>query len=424
MKHLSFLLVIACASSNAQISVVQQRAMENHPAIASARAGARALAAKGRQEEAPFRPMVSLTGIAAKGDDNMIFASTVDPRAYIMAAGDPTGIGAVMAMWTIYSGGRDRSAAAYANSLGVEGEAMVETARLDVLRDVRVAYAQAMDARGLHESTFVGLEAAEELLRITEQMYQAGSAPEAFVLKARAGLEGAKRARALSDASLRAALAVLEEASFTNLEEVRLEDWDIDLTAPATREDAMRQAESRPEMRLAEARRQAALAQARKARQSAYPELNLVGYGQGVTTENESDAFYKLGVMLSVPLIDGGLRRAQADEMTAIANQAEQEKTLTWMRISREVNSAWPKWQAAPEVVRSSEAEVVSAHEAYRIARLRYQEGKAPQVEVDQAATDLVNAIAAAAEANAFQRIAWANLMRAVGKSNDQEDRK
>jgi outer membrane protein TolC len=168
-------------------------------------------------------------------------------------------------------------------------------------------------------------------------------------------------------------------------------------------------------MRLADARRLAAVALARKARQSGYPELNLVGYGQGVTTKDDSDVFYKLGIVLSVPLLDGGLRKAQADEMSALAAQAQQEKALAWMSVSREVTSAWAKWQAAPEVVRASEAEVVAAHEAYRIARLRYQEGKAEQVEVDQAATDLVNAIAAAAEANAFQRIAWANLMRAVG---------
>jgi outer membrane protein TolC len=55
---------------------------------------------------------------------------------------------------------------------------------------------------------------------------------------------------------------------------------------------------------------------------------------------------------------------------------------------------------------------------------LRYQEGKAPQVEVEQAAADLVEALAGRAEANAFRRIAWANLMRAVGIQNDQEDQK
>ncbi|MEO7453565.1 MAG: TolC family protein [Fimbriimonadales bacterium] len=415
MKQLSFLLIAMCATANAQISQVQKDALEKHPAIAAAQAGANALAAQGRQEKAPYKPMVSLTGIAAKGDDNMIFGTNIEPRSYIMAAGDPVGIGAVMAMWTIYSGGRDRSAAAYAGALMAEGAAMVETARLEVLRDVRVAYAESMAARERHEATFVGLQSAEELLRITDQMFQAGSAPEAFVLRARAGLERARRARALSEADIRSALAVLEEAAFNDLEDVRLEDWDLDLLAPATVEEALKLAEARPEMKLVEARRLAALARARKARQSAYPELNLVGYGQGVTTKEETDAFYKIGVVLSVPLVDGGMRKAQADEMSAMATQAQQQKTLVWMRISREIASAWAQWQAAPEVVRSSQAEVTSAHEAYRIARLRYQEGKAPQVEVDQSAADLVAAISANADANAFQRIAWANLMRAVG---------
>jgi cobalt-zinc-cadmium efflux system outer membrane protein len=141
-----------------------------------------------------------------------------------------------------------------------------------------------------------------------------------------------------------------------------------------------------------------------------------------MATESESNVFYKVGLVLSMPLADGGMRRAEADEMAAIADQAMQENQAVNVRVTSEVIAAWSRWAASPDVVRASEAQVAAAEEAYRIAKLRYQEGKAPQVEVEQVAAGLVDALAARAEANAFRRIAWANLMRAVGISPDQED--
>jgi outer membrane protein TolC len=425
MKTISLSILALATTANAQLSQIEQRALQTHPMIAAAEAEARALRARGDIAKAPFKPMISLTGVGALGDDAAIFASSVEPRNYLMAVPDPVGIGSLMAMWTIYSGGRDRSAAAYSSALVAEGDARIAVARLDVVRDVRVAFAELLAARGELEAATAGFMSAEELLRVTEQMFEAGSAPEAFVLKARASLEQARRKRSMAEAEVRTAEAMLREsAAATGDLILETATWDIDLSAPETLEEALRQAESRPELRATDARRAAAASRSRAARQSAYPELNLVGMGTGMATESESDVFYKVGLVLSVPITDGGMRRAESAEMAAMANVAEQEARAIRLRVTREVTSAWAQWQASPETLRASEAEVVSAQEAYRIARLRYQEGKAPQVEVEQAAADLVEALAGRAEANAFRRIAWANLMRAVGIQNDQEDQK
>jgi cobalt-zinc-cadmium efflux system outer membrane protein len=367
--------------------------------------------------------MVTLSGVGAIGDDQTIFATAFEPRNYLLAAADPVGIGSVMAMWTLYSGGRDRSAATYSDALVAEAEARLETARQEIARGIRVAFAEAMAASEKQFAATAGYQGAEELLRITEQMFQAGSAPEAFVLRARAGLEAARRIRSLAEAESKSAVAALNLAVGTVRDErVNATTWDRELAAPDTLEEALEQSGRRPEYRAAQARRRAALARARSARQSAYPELNLVGMGTGMATESESNVFYKVGLVLSMPLADGGMRRAEADEMAAIADQAMQENQAVNVRVTSEVIAAWSRWAASPDVVRASEAQVAAAEEAYRIAKLRYQEGKAPQVEVEQVAAGLVDALAARAEANAFRRIAWANLMRAVGISPDQED--
>ena len=69
--------------------------------------------------------------------------------------------------------------------------------------------------------------------------------PEAFVLKARASLEQARRKRSIAEAEVHAAEAMLREsAAATGDLILETATWDVELSAPVTLEDALRQAES------------------------------------------------------------------------------------------------------------------------------------------------------------------------------------
>jgi outer membrane protein TolC len=424
MKQLSFFLALTAAGcASAQLSAYERKALENHPMIKAAEAEADALRAMGSGLAAPFRPMISLTGVGAIGDDASIFATAFEPRNYLLAAPDPVGIGSLMAMWTIFSGGRDSTANAISRALAEEGRANIAVARNDVLLMVREAFAEYSVAQEILAARTAGVAAAKELFDVTEQRFAAGSAPEAFVLKARAEEAKAERLRALAEGEMRSKAARLREAAgLAQVEELTPGAWDIELAAPTSLEEALAQAEARPELVAAAARVRSLAGRARSVRQSSYPELNIVAMGTGMATDAETDVFYKAGLVLSIPIADGGMRRAESNEMAAMAKAAEQELRAARLRVEREVAEAWGLWQASPEAVAAGEAEAVAAQEAYRIARLRYSEGKAPQVEVEQAAADLVEAVSGRAEANAFRRIAWAKLMRAVGNYPDQED--
>lgn len=425
MKSFS-ILILLCISAVAgaqSVTELENSAARSHPRVLQAVAEARALQARGELAKVPFRPMISFTGIGSIGNDTMIFEGTVRPQAILMLTGDPVGIGSLMAMWQIYSSGQDRSAAQIADALTNQGFSNLAVAKLEVVRQVRVAYAEALAAEGMLDAAVAAVLAAEELLRVTEQRFAAGSVPEAFVLKSKANLAAAERKRAIAGAALASKVAELKEAAgLDQTQELDLTEWTQDLAAPTSLQDALQQAKQRPEIIAAEAKRSELATRAKSARQSQGPQVNLVGMGNGMATEFESDVFYRLGVVLSVPLVDGGMRRAEAAEMEAIATSANQEIHSLRLRIDREVASTWAAWQAAPAALQASKAEVASANEAYRIAKLRYTEGKAPQVEVEQAVADLVSALAGEAESNAFRRIAWANLMRAVGEKTDQED--
>jgi len=426
MKAISTTLISMAflTTASAQLAELEARAIKSHPMIASAEAEARALHAQGSIIKAPFEPMVSVTGVGAFGDDAAIVAGSVEPVPFLMTSPGPTGIGSVMAMWRIFSGGRNQTAAELARSLVAQGDAQLAVARLNVRRGVRLAFADALSARGQLEAREAAVSSAAELLRVTEQRFQAGSAPEAFVLKAKADAARAERERALAAAMLGSALAMLKEAAgIEQHEQVVATMWDLPFDVPADLGEAIRLAKAkRPELLAANAKRNAWKLRARSARQSAYPDLNVFGMGTGMATETGSEAFYKVGLAVSVPITDGGMRRAEEAEMKAMEQNMDQEIRSLELQIGRETASAWASWEASPTAVSAAEAEVEAAKEAYRIAKLRYTEGKAPQVEVEQASADLVAALAGRAEANAFRQTAWANLMRAVGENKDQED--
>ena len=418
MKFLNFLVFICACSASAQLSKVEIQASKNHPRVLAAIRNWERLRSEGEKAKSAFRPTLSFSGVGAFGDDASIFASPMEPRNYLFAPQDPIAMGSLMAMVPIFTAGRNAAAASYARFLSTAGAAEVEIARQDVLRDVRVAFAELDAARDRLAARTAGYNAADELLNVTDARFQAGSAPEAFLLKAKANLSRAARMRTMAEADVSVAAAELAEAAGGSPLQG---EWDIELSAPQSLDEAINASEARAELRALRARASAERSTARIAARSSYPELNAVAMGTGMATDDESELLYKLGLVLSFPIFDGGLRRAEAAEARAMAASTDEDLKAQNLRIKKEVTSAWARWEASPTVVEAAESEVASAQEAYRIALLRYQEGKAPQVEVEQAAADLVEALAGRSEANAFRRTAWANLMRAVGKNN-QED--
>lgn len=425
MKTLSaFVFLVHVAPATAQLSKWEAIALEGHPAIATARSEQQALSARGETFRAPYRPMVSLTGVAAAGNDSAILATAVEPRNYLMAEGNPVGIGSAMAMLPLFVGGRDTAAARAAAALRLQGAAMVSVAMQQVMEQVRVAFAEARAAEELLAASGESVEAARSLLTVTEQRFAAGSVPEAFVLAARASMSNAERRKALAEAELASKRAALREAAGIGQQEDAPEigEWDRSLEAPATLAEALTAAKERPEIRAARAQAEAQRQTAAIASRSRLPELSLVGMATGMATELNSEVLYKVGLVLSVPLVDGGMRRAESAEKRAMAEGTEHEMRRIELQVEREVAQAWARWSASPAVVEAAEAEVASAQEAHRIAMIRYAEGRSPQVEADQSAAELHEARAARAEAHAFRRIAWASLMRAIGKKPDQED--
>jgi outer membrane protein TolC len=130
----------------------------------------------------------------------------------------------------------------------------------------------------------------------------------------------------------------------------------------------------------------------------------------------QPDTAYRFGFVLSFPLGDGGERRSSMNEQKAMADKAAADLKQTKLKAEAEVASAWAEWQAAPTVQKASDDQLASAEEAYRIALLRYREGKTILAEVIDARSQLVAAQLAKAEAENYTRRAWTMLQRAMGQ--------
>jgi outer membrane protein TolC len=422
MKTISALLaLIAFAPLIAQkkgLALLTLEALRNHPTLAAAQADVDAANARGAQMSAPFNPMLSLNGYAAAGKGESIFTSSVDPINYSLMGDKESADANAMFMWKVFSDGRASTARRSAIAIAQGKQYDLAAARLDVLRDLRMAFSMSMHAGQNVEAEQGGVAAAQELLDVTQSLYDAGKIPEAFLFRAKADLAKSSRRLALAKSAEDSAMARLKEAAaLPQMEMFEMGEWDVPLSAPPTLEEALEMGmHMRPEVASLEETAKMYRLQARAARQSMGPEMSVLGMADALAANNGSDSFLKAGLVLSLPLSDGGMRRAEAAEADAQAKAAEAQKEAAMQRIEREIAEAWAEWVAAPHVMAAAEAEVQAAEEGYRVSKIRYEAGKSIQAEVSQALADLVAALGSRAQAQEFQHLAWTKLARALGK--------
>ncbi len=366
----------------------------------------------------PFRPMISFNSYLAEGTGMPVLGSTVNPINYISTPPQGFAMQNLMVMWKFFSSGREGNAHAIGKAEIARAVAERDVAKLDLITQVRIAFAEVWQKKEEVSSAEAGVSSATELLRITQEMFQAGKVPEFFVLRSRADLSRAQRRLATAQAEYQSALyrwkkSLGREATA----EMEVGEWDRPLEGPQTLLEALSLArQKRPELQLYFYLQEIFKNKAELARRSANPEISLFAMADYMSEENRrSQDLYKAGLVLSFPLYDAGMRKSEEKESARMADQMRAEAKAMELQVESEVAEAWAEWTAVPSVLASAIDEAKFAEEAYKIAMLRYEAGKAIQLEVSQALADWVEALTGVASARAQQRVAWAKLMRAIG---------
>jgi outer membrane protein TolC len=406
-------------------------------------------AAVGRLEaaRAEQRPWVSANTFVSGGNNmNIVAGPPVSQPQMIM--GLPDGLffdGNVMAMYPLYTSGRLKALVRQAAALRDATRADLETQRQEVALMTRAAYREVLARRALIEVWRTRLREDEERLRVDRLKLREGQIPilnvlrdEAEVAATRQELTNAERDLDLSLLQLQTVMGVSPASRIEvpgTLEYQPSADLIARLSAlvpqsptvqkapdaqpsmlPADLAALLRLAERRrPELQAAGRRIRAALAETAAIRGAYGPQVNL--FGMGDVLSEDPHLGVTVGAVASLPLYNGGQRRARLRTVEAERRVQEQEQQRIALQVAQEVTSALLNLRAAEQNIRTAQAALASAREDYRVQLLRYEAGRSVLVEVLDAQAALVRAESNVVQALFQYNLARDRLLRAVGAS-------
>jgi outer membrane protein TolC len=398
-----------------------QIAREENRRLRSARADVAEAQAAVSAMRAETRLRVSATAYGTTGTfDNIIrSAPGVEPPNLMPVPPSSFGDLNLAAMYPLSTGGALASGVARSEALHQAAGASLAAVELTIARQARTDFLAALQADEVVKIYDDWVKAAGENVRVTRERYSVGKVPLFDLLRAQTDLADAiqqlttaRNDREAARVRLLTTLGV-DLASPPEL----VASPDAEAPAPGLGEALAAADVNRPELAEAAARVRAEGQSIRRAEAAFRPQV----YAMAMQDVQDGRAIdprggYTVGVVASLPVLDGGARRADLAQATAANSRAEALREDLRQQIRSEVAQAWLRVNTAEQNVRTSEAARAQAEENYRIAATRYETGKSIIVELLDALTALTRARTNVTNARYDRAIARVELQRAVGK--------
>jgi multidrug efflux system outer membrane protein len=323
--------------------------------------------------------------------------------------------------------GRLRTAAQAARADLLASEAARETVRITLAADVAKGYfaLRALDDQVAATRRTLGLR--EDGLRLQQKRFDGGVISEydyrqleAEVAAARAQLPPLERDRELQEAALAVLLGrspkAIMEGSVPRIENSREQFLPAVVPSGMPSELLLR----RPDLVEAEQRLMAANARVALARAAYFPSVQLTGF-LGSEAQALSSLFtgpagiWQFAAVVAAPIFAGGRLDAQVGAAEAREKQALASYQGAIQNAFREVRAALAAQSRARESFEAEGVRAAALGSALRLARLRYDNGLASQLDVIDAERSLLAAEIARYEALRAQRAAVADLYKALG---------
>ncbi len=444
MKWFSVLLV-ACLTSVAstQVELLSTRpkiegklslsqaveiALRESPILRGAVAELRAAEARLQMARSEKRWQLSLNTFASTGTQSSILTSptTVMPSATMLLPSRSFVDFNAMFMFPLFTGKRLEALIRQAEAIRSASAAQLEAIKLDVALETKIAYRQALLARKVISVAEAYVQAMEERVRIDKVAADVGRIPEFWVLRSEAELANAKQMLANAQRDYEVALINLKaimgihpdsQIELTDALEVG-EEPKFELNREKLLAIAFA---NRPEVRysLQQLSAQNFTIQAAKALYS--PQVSLMAmadYMRGIGDTGQGTGGYLVGVVLGLPIFDGGRRKAIVGEAEAMREKALADLERVKLQIAREVDEALKELQASEQNVKTAQAALKAAQEDARVAKVRYESGRSVLVEYLDAVATLVRAELNYAQALYKRTVAFDKLFRAIGMSD------
>lgn len=343
------------------------------------------------------RPKVNLGAYLAVQDAPMIYYGMVEPSFYAMLPPGTTLDVNAMAMLPLFTGGLFAERVAAAEAAERAALARLGLRLREVALDVRTGYSAVVLERANLAAAERSVDEAREVLRIAQEQLEVGRAARYVVLRARAETADAEQDRnraaaalVRTEAALKVLLAVDPAAPLAWQDELEPIAW-----AGTLEENLNTALSDRPDLTVARASVDEARARVAAAEAESSPQVYLTGMAEAQAPGfRRVDTGFSVGAVASLPIFDGGERRARAAAARAVVRTREIELRQRELEIRGEVLTARAELEAARANVELARAEVEEAQEELRLARLRFQVGRGLHLEV-------LDALAAASRARA-----------------------
>jgi len=323
--------------------------------------------------------------------------------------------------------GRLHNAAQAARAELLASEAARDTVRITLAADVAKSYfaLRALDAQV--EATRRTLGLRESGLGLQRKRFDGGVISEfeyrqleAEAAAARAQLPPLERDRETQEAALAVLLGrspkAIMEGAVSRIENSTAQLLPAIVPSGLPSELLLR----RPDLVEAEQRLVAANARVAVARTAMFPSIQLTGF-LGSEAQALSSLFsgpagiWQFAAAVAAPIFAGGRLDAQIGAAEAREKQALASYQGAIQNAFREVRAALAAQSRARESFEAERARAAALNSALRLARLRYDNGLASQLDVIDAERSLLAAEVARHEALRAQRAAVADLYKALG---------
>jgi len=399
------------------------QALELNPNLAAVREDLPAARARLRMAHSQGQPVASANLSLSTGTMGMVLSGADDvmPKALTTAPGASRADANLTFMYPLYTGGRIGSSVSAARYKLRATQADIDAMVLEVAYQVRQAYWQVLLSREMLRVQEENLAAQEERLRVDQASLDAGKLPLYYVQRDKAelataqqGLTNAQRDVATALLDLNVAIGLPPSTPLELADQLVYDPAAAEVDEKGLLASAL---ESRPEAEALRASLEAAGREVRSRRAAYQPQIEGMLMFEGTKQSGMgADAGYLAGVIASLPILDGGSRRAGVWEARAMARRTEKELAVLNLEIERQLRAAVLDLRAANRNVRTATEAVAAAEEDNRVALARYRAGKAINLEAISALATLVQARTNLAQALFDYNVAVDAVKKAAGK--------
>ncbi|AIE83793.1 TolC family protein [Fimbriimonas ginsengisoli] len=394
-----------------------EAAAKNNPAVVGAQADLEAAREAIRSAKSRLRPSASLNGFATAGSYGAIYPSAprVDPAYALLAPSGGLLDANVMLMIPLLTGGLLNAQVGSVQEIAAAAQYDLRETQAEASLKAVDAYLRALLAAETASAAQARVEAGSELVRTTRAQFEAGKGIEASVQRSESELAQSQRALTAALGERKKSLLMLKEAMGIDL------DTAVALTDPLDREISRgelagyltKALSGRGSILAARARLRASEADVRALEGSQKPQVYGIAMADAANQAGSRGA--SIGLTISIPLFDGGQRRADVSRARSIRERERANVRQIELTVQREVRESYIDFDTANANVASAKSSVVAATSAYEVAALRYANGKAILVEPLDAMQALTQARRDLAQALYERQIAYVRLLRAAG---------